>query len=72
MTPKEKAQEIIEKYIYIQSELEETTQFYLSYAVKCALIAVNEILDLGYVPNEKSTFNVYKFYSEVKLEIELL
>lgn len=67
MTPKEKAEELIEKYVDIQSELEETTSFYWGYAKKCALIAVEEILDLGYT--SKSDFRVYEFYSKVKLEI---
>ena len=44
MDAKQKADELIEKYVGIQSELEETTSFYWNYAIKCASIAVNEIL----------------------------
>lgn len=67
MTPKEKAEELCYK---ITLELPAKNGYL--YAKECALIAVNEILDLGYVPNEKSSFNVYKFYQEVKQEIEKL
>ena len=38
-------------------------------AIKSALITVNEILDLGYVYGEKSSYNVYSFYSKVKIEL---
>ena len=38
-------------------------------AIKSALILVDEILDLGYVPNEKSSYNVYSYYSNVKIEL---
>ena len=71
MTPKEKAKELVDK-IYAVDEIMGTYQMCCTAAKKCALIAVDEILDLGYVPNEKSTFNVYKFYSEVKQEIKKL
>jgi len=71
MTPKEKSIEIVEKYVDIQSELEETTQFYWGYAVKCALISVNELIN---DTNSSSPFEVERlvFWSEVKQEIEKL
>jgi len=70
-TPKEKAKELVEKHMPYTRDWD-IEKYALLNAKECALITVNEILDLGYVPNEKSTFNVYKFYSVVKLEIELL
>ena len=39
-------------------------------AKKCALIVVEEILNLGYVPKEPSSLKVYKYYSEVKNELK--
>lgn len=79
MTPKEKADELIKKFKeyadedYMDTkhpfELNETRNLN---AKKCAIIAVNEILDLGYVPKEKSSFQVYEFYSNVKIELEKL
>ena len=43
MTPKEKAIELVEKYVDIQNELDETTTFYWGFAQKCALILAKEI-----------------------------
>ena len=63
MTPKEKAKELIEKYTFINGNS--------FFAKDCAIIAVDEILSLGYVGNEPSSFRVYKFYSDVKSELEL-
>lgn len=66
MTPKNKANELVLKYIELVrgSLIYET---YLTKAKNCALIAVDEILDLGYT--NKSDFKVYDFYSKVKLEL---
>jgi hypothetical protein len=64
-TPKEKAQELIEKYSVhcwinpIELMKEKTKQ--------CALIAVEEILGLDKIGREE-----YRFYLEVKSEIEKL
>lgn len=71
MEAKDKARELVEQYEHVQrqTDFEENIK---SRAIKSALIAVNEILSLGYVPNEKSSFRVYQFYSEVKKEIEIL
>ena len=77
MTPKEKAAELIAKFKKC------TSYKYQEYAganysvfehdtetiKECALIAVNEILDLGYSDKEKSSCNLYQFYSSVKIEI---
>ena len=43
LTPKEKAIELVEKYVDIQNELDETTTFYWGFAQKCAMILAKEI-----------------------------
>jgi len=71
MTPKEKAKYLVEKMhiesdvIYIMSKVQ---------AKKCALIAVNEILDLnlGLSNCDENNWDIEKFYTEVKQEIENL
>ena len=72
MTPKEKAKELVNSFYqplgYLKCSVCSDEMW--EHAKQCALIAVDEILDLGYVPNEKSSFNVYKFYQEVKQQIE--
>ena len=72
ITPKEKAEQLIEKYVDIQSELEETTSFYWDYAKKCALITVDEILSINNERMYQLTGVKENFYKEVKLEINKL
>ena len=63
MTPKEKAKELVDKFFEYSDSADE-----FRFAVKCALIAVDEILT-----NVKFLAEYdYKFYSEVKQEIEKL
>ena len=69
MTPKEKAQELVDKFSYFT--IQESWQSKNYFAIECALIAVDEIL--------RSHHNLYgvnnkqvKFYSEVQQEIENL
>ncbi len=67
MTPKEKAHELHDKfrnYVYGQSASPEEHQN----AKKCALIAVNEVLKVAFY----STDEIYKYYLEVKQELEKL
>jgi hypothetical protein len=61
MTPKEKANELIEKYaIWSWNEAKE-----------CALITVDEILDT--IEDERTgIFNMKRYWQEVKQEIEKL
>jgi hypothetical protein len=71
MTPKEKAEELVDKFqkgVQIIREDNDSEKFY---SIQCALIAVDEIL--------RSHHNLYglnnkevKFYLEVKQEIESL
>ena len=64
MTPKEKANELIEKFIFINGNS--------FFAKDCAIIAVDEILNSNptwFVDQMKST---HKFWQEVKTELEKL
>ena len=63
MTPKEKAEELVDKMLFCyQGNIDKYT------AKQCALIAVDEILD----NLEDHTGKDIKFYNEVKNEIEKL
>ena len=63
MTPKEKAKELVDKYLDIDSKYE-----YLSYSMakQCALIAVDEILSLCWNGNMLAM----EYWQKVKQEIE--
>ena len=66
MTPKEKAKELVDKYefVYIQNY---TSMFEVK---ECALIAVNEILELAYWEYMESMGEKEeKYWQEVKQEI---
>ena len=66
MTPKEKAEELFNKYYsYLKANLMNDEEA-LEDAKVCTLIAVNEILNLNDIDGE------YSFYLEVKQEIEKL
>ena len=72
MTPKEKAQELFNKYCYA-IRIEETDSGYFTnvlYAKQCALIAVDEILemDLPILEEEADTF--YDYWTQVRRCIE--
>lgn len=75
MTPKEKAKELVDKYLFV-----EIANYTSMFEVKqCALIAVDEILDITKRPtynqenwNEITGFRYDKFWEEVKHEIEKL
>jgi hypothetical protein len=58
MTPKEKAEELVEKFRISKAITE-------SYAKQCALIAVDEIL-------KTNPYKARNYWQEVKTEIELL
>ena len=73
MTAKEKAIELVEKYVDIQKELGETTTFYLGFAQKCAIISVKDTLDILYYLSDTSQNIVEErdFYEEVLKEISI-
>jgi hypothetical protein len=75
MTPKEKAEELVLKFKELPEE--GTLMWYLSFEIakKCALIAVDEILNiLNDYWNQDCKINHTKigYYEEVKQEIEKL
>lgn len=68
MTPKEKAQDLIDKYLLTENEYKEHCD--LIQAKQCALIAVGEMIKHTHFldPNQEA----YTFWLEVKQEIEKL
>jgi hypothetical protein len=64
MTPKEKAKELIEKFMFNCRECD-----YEDNAKQCALIAVDEILDINSVDKD---YELSNYWQEVKQEIENL
>lgn len=74
MTPKEKANELFHKFCYA-IRIEETDSGYFTnvlYAQICALIAVNEILEMDLPILEEDADTFYDYWEEVKQEIEKL
>jgi len=72
MTPKEKAKELVYKF-------DDTMEFSTpqKFAKKCALIAVNEIIELYEFhaisdPDNKRVMDTLNYFDEVKNEIEKL
>ena len=82
MTPKEKAQELVDKYLKVSfGVVEEYIPVPIVFAKQCALIAVDEILETLKIYLEKDTasksvvnFAVSRimYWVQVKKEIELL
>jgi predicted DNA-binding ArsR family transcriptional regulator len=68
MTPKEKAKELIIKFQHPPSALQHTECdcLHIDIAKECALIAVDEILNVGFM----DTNDLYDYWQEVKTEIE--
>jgi hypothetical protein len=67
MTPKEKALQLVNKYYdLLNPHFPEYVNVLFKDCKQCALIAVDEILNLNDIDME------YSFYVEVKQEIELL
>lgn len=75
MTPKQKAEELINSFIGLNSKkMSDDSRIEHPTAKQCALIAVYEILDLnlGLSNCDDNNWKVEKFYEEVKKEIENL
>jgi len=70
MTPKEKAIELVEKYIDLQDENLKECDY--RFSKLCALIAVDEILKSYKDKEVFENYDTYKFYKKVKQEIEKL
>ncbi len=69
MTPEEKAKKLVEHYIQATRNRYDRKSMSMVRAIQCAEICVEEIIGLGYVQGEASTFNVYEFYCKVKQEL---
>jgi hypothetical protein len=72
MTPKEKAKELVDKFFEYSDSADE-----FRFAVKCALIAVDEIInclddDDLYIQGESNIDGFISYYKEVKQELEKL
>ena len=64
MTPKEKAKELIEKFIFINGNS--------FFAKDCAIIAVDEIIEnLHWLEDSINFDKAIRFWQEVKTELEL-
>jgi len=74
MTPKEKAEELVEKFTDIENKYNEYSDF--KQAKQCALIAVDEIINTLDSERIKYSsdycFEENKYWTEVKQEIEKL
>jgi hypothetical protein len=70
MTPVEKAEELINKFIPHTKVFHKVLGWeeYIDSAKECALIAVDEILKVAFYSTDK----IYNYYIEVKQEIERL
>ena len=66
MTPKEKADELVKKMYTVHSN--STSDITLHFAKQCALIAIDEMLKVGYYSDDK----IYDYLHQVKQEIEKL
>jgi hypothetical protein len=76
---KEKAKELVEKmmlYSYEKIENEKNTKYIVDnkikkeYAIQCALIAVDEIIEVLWHTHNEHNLKIYSYYQEVKQEIE--
>ena len=70
MTPKEKAEELVLKYLRLQEP--NYNWFHKGLAKQCALIAVDEILDTIVVIYSKDFEMLNKYWGEVRHEINKL
>lgn len=68
MTPKEKASELVLKYLRIDNNTKEW--FNIHIAKQCALIAVDEILAQDVFDYTSDWSNTIEYWQEVKQEIE--
>ena len=74
MTPKEKAEALVDSFMNIKStKLSDYSMIYHPTAKQCALIAVNEILDVDCFDMSEEHFdNHIEYWQEVKHEITQL
>ncbi len=70
MTPKEKAEELVNRYMNLNTvKLSDYSVIYTPTAKQCALILVDEILNINSVDKD---YDLSNYWTEVKQEIEKL
>lgn len=70
MTPKEKAEELILKYLRVDNDTKEW--FHKGIAKQCALIVVDEILSMGIMSDSGDWRMAKSYWEEVKQELNNL
>jgi hypothetical protein len=70
MTPKEKAEELVDKFYPRATSYASDRKNQIENAKECALIAVDEILNVLWHTHKNE--EVWRYYLEVKQEIEKL
>ncbi len=69
MTAKDKAKELVKRFYVCKIS---TNRFRNEEAKQCALICVDEIVQVLWHNHEKNSEKMYRYYIEVKQEIEKL
>jgi len=69
-TPKEKAQELLKKYLTIEMSMYINDMPYMLLSKQCALIAISEMIKVLCIYEDIS--KDYQYWQEVKQEIEKL
>ncbi len=74
MTPKEKALELVDKYIPLSLRLYSEYEWVeeIDSAKQCALIAVDELIEFAYNYTDYNEKSTKEYWQEVKQEIEKL
>jgi len=74
MTPKEKALELVDKYIPLSLRLYSDYEWVeeIDSAKQCALIAVDELIEFAYNYTDYNEKSTKEYWQEVKQEIEKL
>ena len=75
MTPKEKAEQLVDRFMAIKSmKLSDYSLIYYPFAKQCALIAVQEIINANPHSNPFNTdvYSTMSYWQEVKQEINNL
>jgi hypothetical protein len=70
MTPKEKAEELFAKYVFLT--ISDMSDENFNQTKQCALVAVDEMLGLGLMVGSDLSDLFYIYWEEVKQEIENL
>lgn len=69
MTPKERAEELLDRFLSIEGA-DDCGNSYSCVAKQCAISCVDEILQVLWHNHEKNSEKMYRYYIEVKQEIE--